>query len=114
MCIRDSCNVDANRCPFYFSVNFIQQVITILVCEITDVNIKVLTMGLIRTAIPFTITHYYMNLIIVCIQSSNLNFAKSSLNEIIQALYNFRRKVDTVTLDEGKILSIRLIKCTTT
>ena len=75
-CWNFHCNVDANRCPFYFSVYFIQQVITLLVCEITDVNIKVLTIGFIRTAIPITITHYNMNLIIVCIQSSNLNFAK--------------------------------------
>ena len=75
-------------------------------------------MGFIRTAIPITITHYNMNLIIVCIQSSNLNFAKSSLKEIIQALYIFffilDEKLIQLPLMKVKILSIRLINCATT
>ena len=33
-CWNFRCNVNANRCPFYLSVYLIQQVITILVCEI--------------------------------------------------------------------------------
>ncbi|XP_078336868.1 uncharacterized protein LOC111131605 [Crassostrea virginica] len=33
-CWNFRCNVGANRCPFYLSVYLIQQVITILVCEI--------------------------------------------------------------------------------
>lgn len=66
------------------------------------------------TVINIGITHYNMCLIMIYLQLSYLTFTISSIlsKELIQTFKHFlyyKRKVDTVTLDKGKNLSIRFI-----